>query len=80
MAHTVRSKKETKEFFDPPDELNRKVEQLAQLVKNSKHFIVFTVRHLIYSFTISLSSRELVLALLLEVSVSSPDPSSSARF
>ncbi|XP_065884982.1 NAD-dependent protein deacetylase-like isoform X2 [Dysidea avara] len=31
MAHTARSKKETKEFFDPPEELNRKVDQLAEL-------------------------------------------------
>ena len=52
MAHTARSKKETKEFFDPPEELNRKVDQLAELVKKSKHFIVFTVRHLTHFTTL----------------------------
>lgn len=46
MADTARSKSETKEFFDSPEELNRKVEVLAELVKKSKHFIVFTVRQL----------------------------------
>lgn len=43
MAHTARSKDDKKEFFDPPDELEKKVELLAALVKKAKHFIVFTV-------------------------------------
>ena len=43
MAHTARSKDDKEEFFDPPDELEKKVELLAALVKKSKHFIVFTV-------------------------------------
>lgn len=43
MAHTARSKDDKEEFFDPPDELEKKVEQLAALVKKAKHFIVFTV-------------------------------------
>ena len=43
MAHTARSRDDKKEFFDPPDELEKKVELLAGLVKKTKHFIVFTV-------------------------------------
>jgi len=43
MAHTARSKDDKKEFFDPRDELEKKVDLLAELVKKSKHFIVFTV-------------------------------------
>lgn len=42
MAHSARSKDDKEEFFDPPDELDKKVELLAELVKKSKHFIVFT--------------------------------------
>jgi len=42
MAHTARSKKETKEFFDTPEELNKKVKILAFLIKKRKHFIAFT--------------------------------------
>ena len=34
-----------KEFFDSPEELERKVSRLAEWVRASKHFIVFTVRH-----------------------------------
>ena len=43
MAHTARGKDDKKEFFDPRDELEKKVDLLAELVKKSKHFIVFTV-------------------------------------
>ena len=43
MAHTARSRDDKKEFFDPPDELEKKVELLAGLVKKTEHFIVFTV-------------------------------------
>ena len=43
MAHSARSKDDKEEFFDPPDDLDKKVELLAELVKKSKHFIVFTV-------------------------------------
>ena len=43
MAHTARSKDDKKEFFDSRDELEKKVDLLAELVKKSKHFIVFTV-------------------------------------
>lgn len=43
MASTARSEEEKKEFFDSPEELERKVCQLADWVRESKHFIVFTV-------------------------------------
>ena len=44
MAHTARSEEDKKEYFDSPKELEKKVDQLAALVKKSKHFIAFTVR------------------------------------
>jgi len=44
MAHTARSEEDKKEYFDTPEELEKKVDQLATLVKKSKHFIAFTVR------------------------------------
>ena len=43
MASTARSEEETKEFFDSPEELEQKVTQLADWIKQSKHSIVFTV-------------------------------------
>ena len=43
MAHTARKKDEKKEYFDPPDVLERKVEQLVQWIRESKHMIAFTV-------------------------------------
>jgi len=43
MADTVRNDEEKKEYFDSPEELEQKVDQLAELVKKSKHFIAFTV-------------------------------------
>ena len=43
MASTIRSEEETKEFFDSPEELERKVTQLADWVRQSRHSIVFTV-------------------------------------
>lgn len=45
MAHTARSDEDKKEYFDSPEELEKKVDQLATLVKRSKHFIAFTVRY-----------------------------------
>ena len=60
MAHTARKGDEVKEFFDSPEELERKVSRLAEWVRASKHFIVFTVRNL---------PRPLPLAL-----VTSPSP------
>ena len=43
MAWTARTEDETQEFFDPPEKLDRKVSQLAEWVRSSKHTIVFTV-------------------------------------
>ena len=43
MASTARDEDETKEFFDSPEELDKKVSQLADWVRESKHMIVFTV-------------------------------------
>ncbi len=43
MASTARSKEETKEFFDPPEMLDKKAAEMVDLIKRSKHFIVFTV-------------------------------------
>ena len=43
MAHTALSDDETKEYFDSPEELDRKVTLLAQWVSKSKHMIAFTV-------------------------------------
>ena len=43
MASTARDEDETKEYFDSPEELDKKVSQLAEWVKESKHMIVFTV-------------------------------------
>jgi NAD-dependent SIR2 family protein deacetylase len=43
MADTaISSEEEKREFFDTPDELEAKVEQLAQWVRESSHFTVFT--------------------------------------
>ena len=43
MADTARSEEDKKEYFDSPEELEKKVDQLAALIKKSKHFIAFTV-------------------------------------
>ncbi len=43
MAETAhKTDDEKKEFFDSPEELDAKVTRLAELVRNSKHFIAFT--------------------------------------
>ena len=47
MAHTARSEEDKKEYFDSPEKLEKKIDQLAALVKKSKHFIAFTVRYII---------------------------------
>ena len=44
MAWTARGDDDKKEYFDSPEELERKVQQLADWVRESKHFFVFTVR------------------------------------
>jgi NAD-dependent SIR2 family protein deacetylase len=42
MAWTARDDDEKKEYFDSPEELDRKVQQLADWIRESKHFFVFT--------------------------------------
>ena len=43
MASTAhKTEEEKKEFFDSPEELDKKVEQLAQLIRDSEHFCAFT--------------------------------------
>ena len=43
MASTaLKTEEEKKEYFDSPEELERKVEKLAELVRNSKHMVAFT--------------------------------------
>ncbi len=56
MASTARSEKDKQEFFDSPQELETKVSKLADLIRQSKHFIVFTVSLslLTYQFSIRL--------------------------
>ena len=43
MASTARSKKDKKEYFDSPEEVERKASELADWIKASKHMIAFTV-------------------------------------
>ena len=43
MASTaIKTEEEKLEYFDSPKELNEKIEKLAELIKNSKHFVAFT--------------------------------------
>ncbi|CAF3412209.1 unnamed protein product, partial [Rotaria sp. Silwood2] len=43
MAHGIADEDSTKkEIIDPPDVLDQKLEQLADWIRNAKHFIVFT--------------------------------------
>lgn len=42
MAHGITDPKCKKEYFDSQSELNIKLDQLAQWIKESKHLIVFT--------------------------------------
>lgn len=37
-----KTEKEKKEFFDSPEELDKKITHLAELIKKSKHFTAFT--------------------------------------
>lgn len=43
MASTARSEKEKREYFDSPEELDRKATQLARWMRESRHMIAFTV-------------------------------------
>eukprot|EP01083_Nonionella_stella_P192397 711215_1 len=42
MAKTALNDEEAKEYFDTPDELQRKIKVLADLIRNSNHFVAFT--------------------------------------
>ncbi|ETO25484.1 transcriptional regulator, Sir2 family protein [Reticulomyxa filosa] len=42
MAYTARTNAEEREYFDDEETLKKKVAQLAEFVRNSKHFIAFT--------------------------------------
>jgi hypothetical protein len=43
MAHGISDEDSTKEeFVDPPVVLDKKLDQLADWIRNAKHFIVFT--------------------------------------
>ncbi len=46
MAHTARKDDEKREYFDPPDVLVKKVDQLAQMIRDSKHMMAFTVSYI----------------------------------
>ena len=48
MAWTARGEDEKKEYFDSPEELEKKVSLLAEWVRESKHMIIFTVSVEIY--------------------------------
>lgn len=43
MSYTAhKTKDQIKEHFDDPDILEEKCKKLAHLIKNAKHFIIFT--------------------------------------
>ena len=43
MADTaIKSEEEKKEYFDTPEELDRKCDLLAQWIRSSEHFVAFT--------------------------------------
>ncbi|CAF4014362.1 unnamed protein product, partial [Rotaria sp. Silwood1] len=43
MAYGIPDEDPTKkEIIDPPDVLDQKLDQLAEWIRNAKHFIVFT--------------------------------------
>ncbi|CAF4344155.1 unnamed protein product, partial [Adineta steineri] len=42
MAHGISDPKNKKEHFDTATHLEKKLDQLAQWIKESRHFIVFT--------------------------------------
>jgi hypothetical protein len=74
MAWTARDDDDKREYFDSPEELDKKVTQVASWIKASKHMIVFTVSlcmlQLLNKCLICVLPfcREQELALLLEVS------------
>ena len=42
MDTAIKSEEEKKEFFDSPEELDNKVQMLAEMIINSQHFVAFT--------------------------------------
>ncbi|CAF1566230.1 unnamed protein product [Adineta steineri] len=42
MAHTALNDDEIQEYYDSPDELDKKIKTLANFIRNAKHFIVYT--------------------------------------
>lgn len=42
MAHGLGNDEMKKEYFDDEEKLNEKLDKLADLIRHSKHFIVFT--------------------------------------
>ena len=42
MNSAIKTEEEKTEYFDDEETLNTKIEQLADMVKNSKHFVAFT--------------------------------------
>lgn len=43
MAWTARDDDDKKEYFDSPEELDRKVTEMVSWMKASRHMIIFTV-------------------------------------
>ena len=53
MAHGISDDDSTKiEHVDPPGVLEKKLEQLADWIRNAKHFIVFTGYSLLNTYAI----------------------------
>ena len=42
METAHKTEDEKKEYFDPDEELDRKIQLLADKIKSSKHFVAFT--------------------------------------
>ena len=42
MDTAIKDTEDKKEYFDSPEVLNAKVEQLAQMILTSSHFVTFT--------------------------------------
>ena len=42
METAIKDEEEKKEFFDDEETLNKKIDQLAELIKKSEYFVAFT--------------------------------------
>ncbi len=60
MAWTARDEDDKKEYFDPPEALERKTTELASWIRASRHMIVFTVS----CSTVDLANSFIVLVAL----------------